>query len=560
MFCRNCGKEMRDDARFCPNCGAVSGGEGAPGVTPWEAPAGGGRKRRGAGLLIGAGVAVVAVIALLTVVVSGLFASPGGAVEKALAKTAAAYQAADKKMGLPDLDKLQEERSVSQRFSLELNRINSDLIGYDLSAFSGMGLRVNADYDGKARKIDADLAAYWGDEDLLSVQMLFDDSELYFGSPQFLGSDFFGMNTETLGADLAELTGDDSAKDLSFNIFDLMDILIPEGQTGEMEKQIKESNKALFDAAKIKKTGAKTMDINGTDTKTTAYHVTVPQDALEDYVDAMEQVMSSVNYVDMYEELFQAMGMPKDEIEDILSGLEELDTYGELADLLKGALEELGDLELDVYLSDGYVSAVIYEGRVQGTQMEIGLYLGGGEEYVDDLSLIIKADNDTIEVKSTGDHGLKSGSFTDKTTIRVREGGNSLARITSEMSYAPKESGNNLQWDVEVNSSGINLVVLEMEGRLEAEEDSVDLRLEDVSVRVMSMEVCSLGFRYYMGPCREMTVSVNSSRMLADMDEFDLMEMAYDIQENAEDWAADMQNLFMDRLPQELLWALMYGF
>ena len=22
MFCRNCGKEMRDDARFCPNCGA----------------------------------------------------------------------------------------------------------------------------------------------------------------------------------------------------------------------------------------------------------------------------------------------------------------------------------------------------------------------------------------------------------------------------------------------------------------------------------------------------------------------------------------------------------
>ena len=26
MFCKNCGKEMRDDARFCPNCGAVNGG------------------------------------------------------------------------------------------------------------------------------------------------------------------------------------------------------------------------------------------------------------------------------------------------------------------------------------------------------------------------------------------------------------------------------------------------------------------------------------------------------------------------------------------------------
>ena len=34
MFCKNCGKEMRDDARFCPNCGAVNGGPSAGPVPP----------------------------------------------------------------------------------------------------------------------------------------------------------------------------------------------------------------------------------------------------------------------------------------------------------------------------------------------------------------------------------------------------------------------------------------------------------------------------------------------------------------------------------------------
>ena len=70
MFCKNCGKEMRDDARFCPNCGAVNGGPSAGPVPPdagrqgWGAPAGGGGgagpapgapPRRGPGGGVGAG-------------------------------------------------------------------------------------------------------------------------------------------------------------------------------------------------------------------------------------------------------------------------------------------------------------------------------------------------------------------------------------------------------------------------------------------------------------------------------------------------------------------------
>ena len=92
MTCRYCGNELRDDAKFCPHCGAVSGtAPMAPVYDSPKAPSGGKGKK---GLLIGGAVAAVAVIALLTVVVSGMLSNAKGQVEKALSKTAAAYAAA----------------------------------------------------------------------------------------------------------------------------------------------------------------------------------------------------------------------------------------------------------------------------------------------------------------------------------------------------------------------------------------------------------------------------------------------------------------------------------
>ena len=249
--------------------------------------------------------------------------------------------------------------------------------------------------------------------------MLADNANLYLGSSQFTDGSFYGLNTETLGADLKKLSGDDSVEDISFNLFDLMDIVLKAAPGEESEKAVKEANKALKAALEVKKTGAKTMDIHGKSTKTTAYHVVIPQDALEDYVDAMEDVLSSVDYVSMYEELFQAMGVSGDDIDDLLADLEDVYVYGDLADAVKYFLDELGDVEVDVYLSGGYVSAILYEERIQGTKVEAALYLGGGDQYVDNLSLEIRADDSELLVESVGNHTGKGGAFTDETTIQI---------------------------------------------------------------------------------------------------------------------------------------------
>lgn len=569
MICLKCGNTLRDDAKFCPYCGAVRGAApsetgpvtGDPGKTADLSAASAGHtgpeapvpnKKKRIGLLVGGGAALVAVIAAAVVLVGGLFASPKATVEKAFQKTAAAYSEAWDRMGIPDLDRLSEERSVSQRLSLELDSINPMLTGdYDLSSLKGLGLRMSTDLDGQARQMDMELAAYWGADDILSFQFLAEGEEMYLSIPQFTGDTFYGVNTRTLGADLAKLSGDPSVKDLSFDLFELIDLAAPVGQAEETEKAMKEANKALLDAMTVEKTGSETISVNGTETKTTVYRATIPEDALKDYVDAWTDAMSAVDYAELYEELLKAMGMPREMIDEIMYEMGDLDIYGELGDLLKQAVKVLGDVELDIYLSDGYVSAIQWEDMVLGSRVKMALYLGGGEEYVDDLRLELKAEGETIVIASSGDHGGRSGTFTDETTIR-----GPFPTISSDFSYEPGGSGDNLSWDLGIAGAGS----LDMEGQLTTTEQSISLALDDVSVKVMGIEVCSLMLDYDMGPCEGMRILPRDTAILTQMSQSELLALGDMIDRNAGAWEDDMMEMLSAKLPADLFRALYYGY
>lgn len=552
MVCKSCGNEIRDDAKFCPHCGAVSGAPaGAPyvpsGYAGPEAPVPGQGKGK-KGLIIGGIAAVIVVAILAAVFASGLFSNPKKQVTAAFAKTAAAYSAVSDSIGLPDLNGLRKHQSISQRFSFELNSINSSLTGYDMSALSGLGVRMDTNLDGESRKLDASLSAYWGGDDLLSFRLLADGSKLYLSSPQFTDGTAYGVNTETLGADLEAMTGDGSVADISFNIFDLMDLAMEQMDPEAMKQELKEANKALWEAAEVKKLGAKSLSVNGTETKTSAYQVVFPQDALYQYVDELETVLSAVDYYELYAQLFQATGMPQEEIQDFLDQLEELDVYGELADSLRDVVEQLGDVHLTVHVGGGYVSALVYESYLDNGRdsfLSLSLFLGGGEEYVDNLRLELKVDDQMIIVDSTGDHGCKSGVFTDKTVIK-----GPIPAITSDLQYDPKGGG--LQWNLSVNGAGS----LDMMGQLSMGEDSVDLQMDDIALRVMGLEVCSFGMDYYMGPCQGVDLTGASPKLITEMNMFELMVLASDLENRATTWADSMESLFAQRLPAELYYSL----
>ena len=572
VFCLKCGKEIDSNAKFCPHCGAVTSAGAAPGgpsgyvppespvytapklssAAPWGDMDQGGGKRRGTPLVIGAVAAAVLVVVLIVAAIGGLFSSPKGQVKKALAKTAAAYAGAGDKLGMPELDELIQGRSCSQRMSYALNSMSPELTGgYSVYAFKGLGLRISTDYDHKGRKMDAELAAFLDGEDLAAIQLLVDGGKVMMASPEFTKGQAYGLNTETLGKNLVRLGAWSKEVDIEkigFNLFDLMDKALPdEAKTKEVKAAMAEACKQLFEAIEAEKAGRQKVDVNGKSTDADLYHVVVPKDAMKDFIDAWEDAMKLTDPQAAAREVLLAMGFDKSTVSEMLAGMDTADLYGEMADTLKQAVKTLGDLELDVYVSGGYVCAVEYSERINSSKVELGLYLGGGENYVDDLSLEISVDGQKFTVESSGDHGAKKGVFTDETVIK---GGNE--RITSELRWEPKADKNNFDWEVKVDSSAS----ISMEGRLTTAKNSIDLKLDDLSVKAMGAKLLSLEASYYLGPCKGMTVSLSNPKLLSDMDKDDLEDLIADLADNAQDWSYDM----MDKLPADLLNGLGLGY
>lgn len=550
MTCRYCGNELNEGAKFCPFCGAANR---EPEINPAPPAPEEPQKKFPAALVAVAVIAAEVVIALIAGFAGGLFSNPKSQVEKAAAKTAAAYAQAEKAMGLPDLSYMGREQSYSQRFALALNSINSDMVGYDMDALSGLGMSLDANLDGKSRQLDFALSLFWDEEDLLTLLVAAQDAALYFYSPQITGEVSYGVDTETLGADLAARRGVDM-EDVSFNIFDLIDDALTEMDPEGLEQSLKEANRALWEDAKVKKLGSRALDVNRTSTKTRAYQVTFSEEALSQYVDRLEEVLSAMNYFSLYEEMLQSTGMPQAEIDGFMDELNELDVYGAMADSLRDLIEETGALELEVCLSGGYVSAVFYEGEILGSELAVELYLGGGEEYVDDLSVEMRVEDIKTTLKSSGDHGGRSGVFTDKTTIRSDAFGVFVPSIVSEFRYEPKKTADNLSWELSIPNAGS----LDMAGTLTAGQDSISIVLDDVAVKVMGMEVCSLGVEYSAGPFAGTSAPAGDVKIITQMDEDALMQMVLDTQENALAWSNEMEALFLSRLPAELIYSMMY--
>lgn len=580
MLCLKCGNEIENSAKFCPHCGAVTAAGGAfgpgdapvvppapeepactapegsdytapegrdytaagtPGFAAGAAPAPGGKKRRSFAPVIGGAVAA-GVGALLVAALIGLFASPKGQVEKAFAKTAAAYADVGERLGLPDLSKSIQDRRLSERMSLRLNSVNGALMGGSgLSSLEGLGMRMSADCDKEGRKLDCELAVFWEDRDVLSFRVLADDETLGFASPQFMGNDAYGFNTETLGADLKRMGADGDLESLGFNLFDLMDtVSLSSRQTEEQAQAADEAARQLLDAAVVVKVGKRDIRVNGSDVSAILYDMTVPQQAMEDYIDALGDAMKQADSRELMRRVLQEIGLKGDVVDELMSEMADEDVYGELIDSMKQALDALGDVELDIYVSGGYVCAVEYEGQVEGSALRFGLYLGGGEHFADDLSLEITVDDETFIIESSGDHSGRSGVFTDETVFRRRSGLSSPALVTSKMNYDPRDGS--LQWSVSM--SGVSL---DMTGRLDLGKDSVELRLDDVAVSAMGSRLVSFGLYCYLGPCGDMP-SMPAVRMLAGMSEDELQAWAEGIEANAEAWADDWAEMFQDSL------------
>lgn len=540
--------------QYTPTAGPTytpSGNPGTPNVTPKPPRA---KLSTLSKILIGAGAVAAVAAVVIGLVVSGVFSGDKGKLERAVAKSRSAYTSAAKSAGLPDLKELLESKKYSQSGEIALEDIDlgwyTSFIRYDVSALEGLGIRFSANYDLSGEKMSASVTPFYGSADLATAELVMDGSRVYVNSPELLGNTYYGLDTMTLGKDLQNLdVDDDVAGDLSFNLFQLArDVQEITQMDEESKKALEDAGKTLYKAIEVDKTGADTIRVNSGSVKCTAYTVVIPEDAMRDYLKEAKSIISdSVDYKKALTELFSSIH-PSDEmmdaIKDMLSDLNTKQAVKNMFSELEDQVKTLGDVELQVYVSDGYVMAVTFSGRIlqwgEKTKIKMELYLGGGANYVDDLSLVVNIDDyaDTkIELTSHGDHSAKNGAFKDETVLEVTQY-DYTNEISSEISYAYK-SNQNFSWRIDLDGARID-----MEGQLITGKDSMELHLDELEVRDGEQSY-TLRVDYSIGAYQSIP-SVNSPVMISTLNEDKVRDILDDIRDNAEDWAYDL----MDEIPE----------
>lgn len=568
MYCKNCGKELHEGAKFCAGCGTAfsseigNGSVNESGAAPVEAPPPVAKKKFPKGLVIAACAAVVVVLALI-LVVGGVFTSPKAKLGAAVLKSIDAYTEAYEKLGLHKPFELVKSQKYSQDMTVTLTDVGS--YGYyDLSLLEGLGVRMNTGSNLPGRKADFSVTAFYGAADLVTAQMLLDDNRICIASPQILGEDkFYGVDTTTLGVDLENVgvEGSDYLESISFNLFDLVQVVQESAaMTKETESALKDAQEALIKAIVVEKIGKSAVDVNGTSTECAAYSVLIPQDALEAYLDVAVDAAKGTDTEKLMLDVIMGLGLSEDDAEDIVDNMY-LDDSGmdDMKDAAEEVLDLLEDIELTAYVKGGYLMAVEYENKLDGVKVSLGLYLGGGKNYVDNLSLVFegKEDGDKIsmELISSGNHAGADGAFTDETTFEVKDGSYTELEFTSEFSYNPKADGNNLSWTFDM----ADLLEIEADGRMTVSGSKFALELEELALEVEGTKVGAVELTYQLDDYKT-AVSAQKAVMLSTLDEDGMEDLVEEIVGNAEDWTGDLVEILKEELSEEELEELMWLF
>ena len=564
MFCEKCGNKIADNAKFCPYCGnkisqpqvpvnAKPAGYSTPRSTgSYQAPAksanaggyqapakpsnAGGHKfqqpkKSHAGLIAGiiGGVAAVVIVAVVLVMVLG--GSPAAKVGKAMSSTVDAYSSVLNNLPVYQAGKMVSDGGFQETLNVEI----LDIPDSDFDP-NGLGFAMSAGVDLKGRQAMLGFTGYYGSADLLNADMILDDEIASVGSPELLGDDRYGINTMELGDGLAAL--DPEMEGMGFNAFEIAEIY--QNFVKEQSAQIKEYAacfKTLLKAAEIEKAGKEKLDINGERKECEHYTVVLPEDDVMDFAEAVCELMEQTDYMKLAEDLVTAMNLPADMEDELLEEIE-MELYYSLPDPetfyenMEFLVDELGDIEFDVYLNKGKIAAVIWE--FEADEVSLEMYFGGPDAYEDDLSIVLVDSYDMLMLSSSGNHTGKDGVITDKTVFT-----NGYAELVSEMTYYPKDDNDNFSWEIyEDGGTGFSA-----DGTLTVKGKDFHMYLNSVKLQEWDETVGEFSVEFTISEFQKLP-KTDDAIMILDLSDSELEDLAYEVSENAMFWSEDLFSRF----------------
>ena len=569
MFCPNCGAQLPDDAKFCGQCGAnvpdavqppESPAETAPvqpapaepvaaepvtepqpsasipGPVP-EEPILTGRKHS-AGIVIGLIAAAVAVIAALVIFVVPMVMqslSPKAYLSACAANTMSAYakelDAAGKKIGIQPLYDAAKSSRMESSMSAQLQSVPGTS---DDNPLSGAGFRMNAMIDLKGREAAYETALQYGSATLGSAQVYLKDDLIALGSPEFTGGKFYGVHTETLGADI--LSSDwgamaDVPETLRFNYFDTLDMYMnpKDWLSAKTYAALAKESAELLDDAEIEKSGESNQTVNGETEKLKMYTVYLDGDDVAEYItNCTRLVLNDEQLPAALEPMILAAAaeasMTPDELfaqmkEEILFQLD--------ADQLEASLPETLTLELGTrgkQIASAELKFRMYEDRIS-----VGAELGTKDSLIDALTITIRNGDERMSLSSRGSHMPKDGKFTDTTSLMM----NTETLFQMNTSLDTKAKSDNFSFLLTMPGA-YDIMSLDASGSVAVDSNKLTADLSRVAMTVDG-ETLAFSADYAFGKGAGPAFSGADAQIITDMSESDLEDLMYDIEGNAQD-------------------------
>lgn len=347
---------------------------------------------------------------------------------------------------------------------------------------------------------------------LLTLSMRTEDTLTYLNCPQLLGEEWLGIAPETLPEDLERLgLGELELPDLAG-----LAAAAPRSQfelTDGEEDALEAAGKSVLAGLQVKRSGKESRDINGQPLDCQLYTVTLPAETVMVCFDALRAPLQRA----MEENALSAV--PGDGEEG------ETATPQEQLDALREAVDSLGDVSLTLGVAGQKVALAESElkGSYRGESFALypSLSLGGGENYVDDLGLVLRwgeaGDDEQLALRSHGDHAAAGGSFTDESRLTLPGGGDSILLKTA---YTPGGGKDNLKLELDAGGNGMTLA-----GGFRSSE--TELALEDCLVTLTTREGEELGaaVNFRLRSYEELTPRPDAPLLLSEISQEKLGEL-----------------------------------
>ncbi|MBQ7039261.1 MAG: zinc ribbon domain-containing protein [Clostridia bacterium] len=568
MFCTNCGKKVEDGELFCTGCGEKleTTAEQAEASTPVEevqqnsvltmteevqqpvpsfeeapvaqqnfvqafevqevvAP-----KKSYAGLIIGAVAAAVIVIFgmlfLFKDVVLATFMPKlylGGAIDKTVEELS--DESAELYKWLYGFD----AEDVSE-FTYKLGATVDEIAGQDVNSLGAEAVVAKSD---NKKVLAANANLLYDGKNVIAANLSLDDEKIAFDIPELfdkslsLPSKDFGKawNSSDIGKESGTEFDDDL--DLSYSK------LFTEKKndkvfTKETDKALKEISKTLAEEAVIENEKG-TATVNGKSVKTRRLNVTIPANALEDYiVDTIKCIVKDENISANYPEDV------KDQIDDMID---------ELSEGIEELSEVYDDVVIDLDVYNGKIVKITHEAEIEDADILVQLELRNSKNLIDDIyGLIeIKADGEkmTIELESKGNHVPNKNVYSDETYVKIKIPYEDSISVESSTLF---DSGNNIcNGEIKVKVEGEEAKV-SFDGKYD-NKDGFDVQLEDVSVKVGGETLFKGSINLYMNNKFEAEVpNIDGSLNILEADEDDMMNWADEVEGNFEEFAEKYQS------------------